>query len=79
MDITFPLFLGLLVVLGLLALAAVIVFLVLRQSRLQNENATLRAEEAAALDAYQAYDEGVLYEAPLALDAYLEHQRNIQV
>ncbi len=37
------------------------------------------SEYGAALDAYQAYDEGVLYEAPLALDAYLEHQRNIQV
>ena len=36
-------------------------------------------EYGAALDAYQAYDEGVLYEAPLALDAYLDHQRNVQV
>ena len=37
------------------------------------------SEYEAALEAYQAYDEGVLYEAPLALDAYLDHQRGVQV
>ena len=36
-------------------------------------------EYGAALETYQAFDEGALEEAPLALDAYLDHQRNLQV
>ena len=37
------------------------------------------SDYGAALEAYHAYDEGVLYEAPLALDAYLDHQKSVQV
>lgn len=39
-------------------------------------SATLRMiERGDAIDAYRAYDDGVLAEVPHALEAYMNHQR----
>ena len=35
------------------------------------------SEYQSAFEAYQAYEEGVFDDVPLALDAYLDHQRSI--